>query len=167
MRNWRIDEALRQCEVYSETDYADEEVQSLLARSLLILICGKFEEGLRSIVLARCTTVRDKAVHSYIESYTSTILRSLKLQDVKRVLGRFGSGCKDSFELRLRGDEEARVAYSSLVAARHVAAHGGDVTVTLRDVALYYGRAHAVLDYFGEALDGGDSAEDTGGGRTS
>ena len=152
MQNTVIDESLGLSQRYVSGEDADGAVANLLARALLIVICGEFEKDLRRIVVDRCDTVDDEAVHGYIVSYTGSILRSLRLREVRRFLGRFGSKCKDAFDSRVGDDDEAKDGYTSLVEARHAAAHGGSVTLTVGDVRRYYGRAKFVLDYFSDAL---------------
>lgn len=154
MRSQRVDDALAHCSRYARMPDADAQVESLLTKSLLILICGEFEKAFRDIVLGRCASVHDTPVRSYIESYTRTILRSLKVSEVKGLLARFGITCKEAFIRRLEADETVERGYNSLVSARNAAAHGESVTVTLQDVEQYYDAAHELLDFFRESLSG-------------
>ena len=151
MRIKRIDDALMRCEEHLlRADVIDVEVRNLLVQSLLILICAEFERKFKDMTIKRCSSVSDESIRSYIERTTERIFRSLRLQDVSRLLAQFGPMHKERFE-RLR-DNKADQMYSSIINNRNDVAHGGTSNVTIEDVRQYYQEGHVVLDYFGQAL---------------
>ena len=154
MRIKRIDETLQRCrEHLSCASSIDEEVESLLTQSILILICAEFEKKLRELVLARCASVSDSAISEYIDSCTR--IRSLRTSDVSGLLAQFGDDCKSEFRRLLdeNGDTEAR--YESIRSNRNRVAHGEGSSATFGEVEQYYEHGHVVLDYFQQALWGG------------
>jgi len=153
MRIERIDDALEQCRVHLEvTDIANEKIENLLTPSILILICAEFERRFRDLVVGRCSSVSDRPVRKYVESYNTKEPRSLRVVDVKALLVRFGSSHKDEFARRLKENPVAESMYSSILTNRNSVAHGKGSNVTLGDIERYYEGGHVVLDYFQEAL---------------
>ncbi|MDD9983190.1 MAG: HEPN domain-containing protein [Gammaproteobacteria bacterium] len=139
------------CEEHlSDTDVIDVEVRNLLVQSLLILICAEFERKFKDLTIARCSSVSDASVMSYIEKITERTFRSLRLHDVSNLLAQFGPMHKDKFS-QLR-DDKADHMYSSIVNNRNNVAHGRISNVTIGELKLYYEEGHLVLDYFREAL---------------
>ena len=161
MRIRRIDEALERCgEHLSEIEIIDKEVESLLAQSMLILICAEFERKLRELILERCSSVSDVAIREYIGNCTR--VRSLKASDVSGLLAQFGEICKSEFRRLLEENGEAATLYESIRNNRNRVAHGEGSNATFRDVKQYYEGGHLVLDYFREALWGGEAGRQIG-----
>ena len=159
MRIKRIDEALERCgEHLSAVETIDEEVESLLTQSILILICAEFERKLRELVLERCASVSDSAISEYIDNCTR--VRSLKTSDVSGLLAQFGDVCKSEFRRLLEENSDTETEYESIRSNRNRVAHGEGSNATFLEVKRYYERGHVVLDYFREALWGGGLGEE-------
>lgn len=153
MRLANVDVALEACAAHlSSVEDLDPSVESLLTQSVLILICAEFEKKFRELILRRCSAVSDAPVKSYLASYTETVLRSLRLDDVRGLLSRFGEAHKAAFAERLVAEDGVVEMYSSIVVSRNAVAHGGASQATLREVRQFYEAGHAVLDYFDAAL---------------
>lgn len=159
MRLEKVDNIL---EVIADLGETSIEVQDLLTRGLLVVICGEFEKKLRSVIAARCGSIDDESVGRFVSHYTNTVIRSSRIEDIKAVAARFGAHHKAEFRRRLERDRQAEEMYGSIVSNRNDAAHGGDVGATIDDVREYYVKAHVVLDHFAEAL--GSIDVDGGGG---
>lgn len=154
MRIPKIDHSFEECKRYLEGEGVDSKfVESLLAHSLLILICAEFESKVRELVTERSQkTISDGAMREFVRSCLDNVFRSPSLDNVKALLGRFEASRKDSFRGRLRLDERAQLAYDSILKNRNSVAHGEGSGVTIGEVREFYERAHTVLDYFREAL---------------
>lgn len=145
----RIDQALDLCEEHLTTGVAGD-VQVLLAHSLLVLMCAEFEKKIQTLVEDRCASIADEDARRFAVSCFDNVFRSLRIDALAGLLGRFGERHKRKFADAL--DEKSRNMYSSIVNQRNAAAHGVNVSATLGDVRVYYAEAHKVLDCFEEAL---------------
>lgn len=155
MRIRRIDDAINRCVRHLSTAQAiDKEVESLLAQSLLILICAEFERKFRELIRERCSSISDGSIGRYIDSHIARAPRGLKLSDVSGTLAQFGSTHKEEFDRQRGENRQAEDMYSSIVSNRHRVAHGDGSNATLEEVKQYYERGHEVLDYFKDALFG-------------
>ena len=153
MRIKRVDDALNLCEEHLyPADTMDREVENLLVQSLLILICAEFEKKFQDLVLERCSSVSDGAVKEYIQSYTRTILRSLRLDAISDLLRRFGTLQRETFKKLRDENRKADAMYSNIVINRNAVAHGKGSSVTFGDLKQYYEEGHVMLDYFHDAL---------------
>ncbi len=151
MRIERIDRALERCEAHcGSKEPIDFEVESLLTGALLILICAEFEMKFKDLILDRCSSVSDESIGKYVEE--STRIRSLRIGEVVKLIGRFGPSHRDEFRRRLGENDRVMTMYDSILTNRNLVAHGEGSGATLRDVKRYYEEGHAVLDYFGDAL---------------
>ena len=159
MRFDRIDRALERCEEHCKSaEPMNVEVKSLLTGSILILIYSEFERKIRSLILDRCSSVSDESIRKYIEKSTR---KSIKIGDLSGLLGKFGDLHKQEFQRRLNENDRVKTMYDSILANRHLVAHGEGSKATMREVKQYYEEGHAVLDYFRDALRG----EKDGAGR--
>ncbi len=153
MRVATVDIALEACAAHlSSVEDVDPSVENLLTQSLLILICAEFEKKYRELILRRCSAVSDAPIKSYLTSYTETVLRSLKLGDVRGLLSRFGEAHKAAFAERLEAEDDVGEMYTSIVVSRNSVAHGGASQATFGEVRQFYENGHVVLDYFDAAL---------------
>ena len=145
----QIDRALGLCEEHVTTGVAGD-VQMLLTRSLLVLMCAEFERKIQGLVEDRCASIADEAVQRFAVSCLENVFRSLRITELSGLLGRFGEPHKKKFMDAL--DEKSKNMYDSILSQRNAVAHGGSVNATLEDVRVYYAEAHKVLDCFREAL---------------
>lgn len=151
MRISRIDEAFEKCREYWENaSGVDQEIQSFLAQSMLVLIYAEFEKKLKEIVIGRCAEVEDSSVKEYIRN--STRIQSLKIGDIAGLVGRFGEIHKEEFRRILEEHRLEENLYESIRSNRNSVAHGGAINATLDEVKTYYEGGHAVLDYVETAL---------------
>ena len=162
MRIDRIDRALARCEAHrSSADPMDVEVENLLTGSILILICSEFERKVKGLILDRCSSVSDESIRKYIEESIRNVLRSLGLDELSGLLGKFGPWHKKEFRRRLDENNMVKTMYGNILTNRNLVAHGEGSNATMQDVKQYYEEGHVVLDYFRDALRGeGDGAPD-------
>ena len=149
MHIYRVDSAI---ENVLKLDVEDLQIENLLTCSLLVLICGEFEKMYRNIIVDRCCSTSDTSIQTYLESCTQRLPRSLMIDEIAGLAGRFGTIHKKRFRTRLKDNSEAKEMYESIVSNRHLAAHGGVVQTTFGDVKTNYEKGHVVLDFFKESL---------------
>ena len=137
----------------------DVEVENLLTGSILILICSEFEREFKGLILDRCSSVSDESIRKYIEESIRNVLRSLGIDELSGLLGKFGPLHKKEFRRLLDENNMVKTMYNSILTNRNRVAHGEGSNATMREVKRYYEKGHVVLDYFRDALRGeGDAA---------
>lgn len=164
MRIDRIDRVLTRCEAHCGSgEPIDYEVESLLTGSVLILIFSEFETRFRGLILDKCSSVSDESIRKYIEESIWHVLRSIRIDELSGLLGKFGPLHKAEFKRRLDENQKAKTMYESMLTNRRQVAHGEGSNATMRDVRRYYEEGHVVLDYFRAALRGERTATADGG----
>ncbi len=165
VRIQRIDQALEKCESHLASKDTDKiEVASLLAQSLLILICAQFEHKIKDLIKERCSSVSDNFLKNFVVQGTGKILRSPAIDQITELLGLFDGSCKEAFKYDLNQNGKNRQMYDSILINRNQFAHGGNSHASFDDVKQYYQHAHVALDYFRKALfqNADGSANDSG-----
>ena len=151
MRIEHIDQALNSCENFVDnSSFADEEVRSMLAQALLILIYAEFEKKFREIIIDRCSMIDDNSIKEYIINRTR--IRSLQIGDITGLVAQFGEMHKAEFRRLLNENRPCDTHYESLRNNRNKVAHGDGCNATIMDLKQYYEGAHEVLDHFKRAL---------------
>ena len=121
----------------------DQELQSEFAKYLCVLVSGFLEQAVRDILLSYASLNSDQFVTRYVEG---TVARTnLNAQRLSELVGLFSSDWQE--ELSGYVVDERRAALGNIRANRNVIAHGGDSTITLRQVRDYYDRINEVLDF--------------------
>ncbi|MEW6350355.1 MAG: HEPN domain-containing protein [Thermodesulfobacteriota bacterium] len=158
MRIPRIDQLLDDCENHlSSTGSTGTEIEYLLTRSVLVLICAQFEEKIRATIREKCDTVDDESLRTFLDSCVRAVFRSLKVDEMGSLLNRFGSNHKENFKERISVNPQAVTLYNNLVTNRHQVAHADRLHMSLHEVKGFYEQGHIILDFFREALLGGNA----------
>lgn len=119
-----------------------EEVQAQLARYICVLLSGYLEESLRQILgdyANRCCSKR-------VAHFVQTELRDFqnpKADKVVLLLRKFDGTWADDLEKSIEG--KIKDAVDSIVANRHLIAHGRDVGLSLGKVAAWFPSAKALI----------------------
>lgn len=151
MRILKIDHSFEECERYLEGEGVSSQfVENLLAHSLLILVCAEFERKIKELVTEKSQVISNSAMREFVRACLDNVFRSPSLENVKALLGKFGTSYKESFIGLL--DAQVQQAYDSILRNRNNVAHGEGSVVTIGDVRLFYEDAHIVLDHFQEVL---------------
>ena len=79
-------------------------------------------------------------------------LRSLKVNELSGLLGKFDISYKEVFKQKISENGQAATTYDSILTNRNKVAHGKGSNATFEDVKIYYKKSHVILDYFKEAL---------------
>jgi RiboL-PSP-HEPN len=153
MRLARIDQALEDCDRHlSSTGTHGTEIENLLTRSLLVLICAEFEQQIDTIIEERCSSINDKSLEEFFASCVDAVFRSVKSSEIAGLLNRFGGSYKETFKQKADANPVAVTFYNNIVTNRHGAAHSDGGNVTFAEVKRFYEEGHVVLDYFRETL---------------
>lgn len=136
----------------TSTDTSGTEIESLLTRSLLVLICSEFEQKIEAIIQEKFSSIEDKSLREFAGSCVDAVFRSVKSSEIAGLLKRFGGSYKENF--KKKSDENARAVtfYNNIVTNRHGVAHSNGGNVTFADLKMFYEEGHVVLDYFRDTL---------------
>ena len=147
-----VDAEIELCEEHLRAAGAfDTEIETFLVRYLLVLICGRYEETIESLVVRRAERAGDAQVTQFVKSAVDRMVRSPKTSDIAGLLDRFGEEEKDRFREKVK-DTRAELSFNGIVANRHAIAHGGTVQMTFEDLRKDYSRSLAVLEECASAL---------------
>jgi hypothetical protein len=115
--------------------YGDPELQSDLARLLCISVCGFLENCLR-LIYSEYAQLKS---HPNIGNYVENQLDGFHNPNMEKILTLAGSFCpKWRKELEEFTKERIKASVDSLVANRHLLAHGESVGITVRAVKRQY-----------------------------
>ena len=113
----------------------DEEVLSHWAKYLCVLTSGFVENALRLILHDYATKHANETVASYVSERIEG-LTNLNDEKISQLLGSFSPIWRDTF-IRVRSPKQ-KDAIDSVVANRHLIAHGRSVGLTLARMKVYY-----------------------------
>jgi hypothetical protein len=153
MRLHRVDQTLEICESHlSSTKAQGTEIEVLLTRSILVLICSEFEQTIESIIQERCSSIDDESVKEFVGSCVDAVFRSVKSSEIAGLLNRFGRDYKEAFKQKADENPEAVTFYNNIVINRHSVAHADGGNITFSEVKRFYEEGHIVLDFFRDSL---------------
>lgn len=127
----------------SSKSITDDEIKSHYSRYLCVLISGYLEESIKVIIRVYISTRTHPTITNYVNSSTNK-LTNLNSEKISNILNLFNSAWKDSFEALLTDEEKDSV--NSVVANRHLIAHGQNVGVTYVTVSEWYKNIKKVVE---------------------
>ncbi|MCY4000214.1 MAG: MAE_28990/MAE_18760 family HEPN-like nuclease [Bacteroidetes bacterium] len=144
-----VDQAL----VEIKDSHTNNRIKSLLTQSLVILICGQFEQKIKHILTDRCKSVSDVTIKNFVNDHIhKSALRSLRVSELSGLLGRFHPSYKEKFNQKIKENGQVKTTYESILTNRNSVAHGASITATFDEIRMYYEKAHMILDYFEQSL---------------
>ncbi|USB33932.1 HEPN domain-containing protein [Paenibacillus sp. YPG26] len=124
-------------------DIEDEEIHAHWAKYLCVLISGFIENSLR---ISITEYVQDKS-HPNISQYINTNIQrvtNLNTNKISNLLSSFNEEWKKTFITCT--SEEERDAINTIVANRHIIAHGKDVGLTLTALKIHYEKVVSAVE---------------------
>lgn len=121
----------------------DDEIKSHFAKYLCVLTSGYIEESIRIIIKNYVHNNATTNVRNHFNSLTDS-LTNLKIEKIENYLFSFNPTWKDQF-----GDlitDEEKDAINSIVANRHLIAHGRNVGVSYVNVKNWYKCSKKVIE---------------------
>lgn len=123
-------------QVFKTSDcITDDEVRSHLARYLCILTSGYIESSIKIILRDFFNTNSSPKVANHCNTSIKNI-SNLKTEKISQLLNSFSSDWKDEFDGCISDKE--RDAVDSVVANRHLIAHGNNVGVSYIQIREWY-----------------------------
>jgi len=135
----RMDDLIAKIETFSD----DYEIQSHLARYLCILISGFLENAIRTSLSEYAQNKASPRVANYVDRQLS----SFQNPNMEKILVLVGSFCPEwRASLEEESDEGIGESINSIVANRHLVAHGGTVGITLGSIKRHYQNVVKLID---------------------
>jgi len=125
----------------------DEEVLSHWAKYLCVLTSGFVENSLRVILQDYAAKHANESVARFVSSRIEG-LTNLNDEKISQLLGAFSPAWRDTFHA-MRSTEQ-KDAIDSVLANRHLIAHGRSVGLTLARMKQYYGDISKVVKIIDE-----------------
>lgn len=125
----------------------EDELLAHWAKYLCVLTSGFLENSLRIILLTYVSKHANPTVVNYIETRIKS-LTNINDEKVGQLLGSFNAEWRDRF-LEKRTVEQ-KDAIDSVVANRHLIAHGRAVSITMARIKQYYADVVAVINIVDE-----------------
>ena len=113
----------------------DAEMLSHWAKYLCILVCGFLENSVELCLIEYCKRRADENINNFV----SNQLRSFQNPKMGKIVELFASFSK-TWEADLKTDTDGRIldAVNSIVANRHLIAHGGTSQLSMSSLKGYY-----------------------------
>lgn len=120
----------------------DDEIKSHLARYLCVLTSGYIEEAMKIIIREHVTPRASQNISNYVNS-SARMITNLRCERIGKFLSEFNSEWKENFENQI--SDEEKDAIDSVVANRHLIAHGRNVGVSYVHVKNWYENTKSVV----------------------
>ena len=138
----KLDNLFEQVELLRE----DIEMRSQWAKYLCVLVSGLLEASIRLIYLNYAVSKSQANIVSFVESNLSKF-QNAKAHKIKELIGSFNKEWENEFErVVIKESDELKESINSIVANRHLIAHGEDVTITFVSVRKHYKNIIRVLE---------------------
>ena len=154
MKFVRLDAHVENCRKHLDASGArDTAIEQILVGFLLVAAYSEFERRLKSIVVKRVERIGDGEVVSFVRATASQHMKSVKVSELKGVLGHFGPGCRAQFDAELQAAPELIAAYDNIWTNRKATAHGDQLPqMTHRDLEKMLPKAINIIDAFAVAI---------------
>lgn len=121
----------------------DLQIQSDLAKYLVVRVGGLVEQVISEVVLAHVRTRSAPTVSEHVE-WRMKAFQNPSVERVLQLVGSFGKVWRAELEALVTQSE--REALASVMLQRNKVAHGEDSTVSLAQVKQYYSEIRSLLD---------------------
>jgi len=121
----------------------DDEIKSHLSRYLCVLTSGYIEESVKIIIRNYVSGKSHPNISNYINSSTHSIT-NLNCEKISSFLNTFNNEWKEEFDNHISAEEKD--AIDSVVANRHLIAHGSNVGVSYVRVNNWYKNTKSVVE---------------------
>jgi hypothetical protein len=153
MRIQRIDETLEACERHlTDTKAIGTEIESYLTRYALVAICAAFEEEIEKLIIKRAEIANDIYLTNLVRSCVAAVFRSVKTSEIAGLIGRFDAKYKETFQEKMKKNQQAETFFNNIVINRHDTAHKSGSKITFKELVKYYEMGHIVIDAIEEVL---------------
>ena len=126
----------------------DLELQSHWARYLCVLTCGFLENAVRTVYRDYARRNGHPYLHSYVGKTLDRSCQNLKMGRIIELTRQFSKEWADVLEQNTDGQIKAHV--DSIVAHRHLIAHGRDTSISFVQLREYYRSTIKLVDLLEE-----------------
>jgi hypothetical protein len=127
----------------------DSEMQSHWSRYLCVLVSGFIEASVRGLLADFAVNKSHRSIAAFVDRH----LEGFQNPKMEKILALVGSFCEDwQNKLRASTNGELKDAIDSVVANRHLIAHGRSVNISFVTIKDYYSRTVKVVDLLEQQL---------------
>ena len=134
-----------------DTGTSGTEIESVVVGFALTVVHAEFEMAVKSAIRERCQVSTDPLVRNFTSQAADRLVRSIKVSDLRGILGYFDDTCKTTFNHSI-DSTKSESFYTSLESNRQALAHNSTHNATMSDVQQWFPEAQTVLVRFREAL---------------
>ena len=137
----QIDLSIRDCTSIPSTHFG---IESYLAKYLVVFISGIYEESIETIINEMVGNLGNSDVSSYVKEVLSRNFQNPSFDNITQLIKKYRN---NTWNNRLAAIPLiARDSINSIVENKNSIAHGSPVTVTVRDVIIYYNESKIVIE---------------------
>lgn len=134
---------------------ATNSVSAYLTMYAVIRACGCIEAVFKAEIADFCDNGSKMQVKRFISKRIREGSANPSMDNIRRLLKEFDTTWYSTFSTNLNAEPNAaqlRTSLQSLVDARNELAHGGNPTVSLADVILYFAHAKRIIQIIDDAI---------------
>lgn len=145
------DKVLRVLALAKELPLDHSELQGHWGRYACLLCAGYFEVALRLVIQKRVEQKSAPEIQRFVLSSLESI-QNPKAERFSKVVRSFNPVWGDSLDQYFNDNSEVKEAIDSLMANRHLIAHGKSCSISVGRVAEYFKSADKAIDYLDTLL---------------
>jgi hypothetical protein len=128
------------------TDVTDLELQAHWAKYLCILVSGFIENSIKAILIKYCRDCSNQFVSDFVESQMSN-MTNFGSSKILKLIQSFNPTWESALSDYLQQNEDVKTALDSVVANRHLIAHGKNIGMSFVDMRDYYQSVKRFFDF--------------------
>lgn len=162
MNNHDVEKTLREChdelsQIFTLIDSLGNTSNAVphLTKYAIIKSCGTIELAYKSIIADYCSYQGKTQVKHYLTQKIRKGSFNPSYQNIIRMLKDFDDNWKRTFQQKINKDADKNkllVSLSSLVNARNEFAHGGNPTLTMKDVMTYFSYSKKMMELLDDVV---------------
>lgn len=147
------DKVLRVLELVKELAVDHDELHGHWGRYACLISAGYFEVALRLVIKKRLEQKASPEIQSYVLQSIEGI-QNPKAERFSKVIRSFSPAWGDALDQYFVDNSNVKEAIDSLMANRHLIAHGKSCSISVGRVADYFKTANKAIEYIDELLNG-------------
>lgn len=148
-----MDKVLRVLELAKELQVNHDELHGHWGRYVCLLSAGYFEVALRLVIQKRLEQKAAPEIQRFVLQSLETI-QNPKAERFSKVVRSFDPKWGDSLDQYFIDNNDVKEAIDSLMANRHLIAHGKSCSISVGRVTGYFNSANKAIDYIDVLLNG-------------
>lgn len=140
------DKVLRVLELTKELEVDHDELHGHWGRYACLISAGYFEVALRLVLQKRIAKKSTPEIQNFVLQNLESI-QNPKAERFSKVLRSFDSTWGEKIDIFFKENNEVKESIDSLMANRHLIAHGKSCSISAGRVLTYFNSANKAIDY--------------------